>query len=82
MTTVKWFAGWNMPGYMPDCEPAEFDSQDAAKRYIIGELKRYEDEVETESEAETICAFAEDVNLQSGEFSAQCCGYVYWVTKE
>jgi hypothetical protein len=75
-------AGWNMPGYMPDSEPEQFDTQDAAKRYIIAELKMSEDQAETEEEAEIICAFAEDVNIQSGEFSAQCGNWVYWVTSD
>lgn len=74
-------AGWNMPGYMPDVEPEEFDSFDDAKRHIIGEIKRAEEQAETEGSAENLCAFAEDINLQSGDFSATCEGWVYWVTK-
>lgn len=73
-------AGTNMPGYMPDSLPAEFETQDEAKRYIIECLKFEEECVETEAEAETLSGFAEDVNLQSGEFSAQCLNMVYWVT--
>lgn len=76
-----WCAGWNMPGYMPDSEPAMFDTRDEAKRYIIAELKRAEEDTESEDEAETLCHFAEEVNLQSGEFSGQCGKWVYWVTK-
>lgn len=75
-----WVAGYNMPGYMPDNEPAVFEDFGSAKRYIIDELKRDEEQADTEEEAETICGFAEDVNLESGEFSAQCGNYVYWVT--
>ena len=76
----RWIAGTNIPGYMPDSEPQECETQDEAKRGVIGWLKAEEDCVETEEEAETLAAFAEDVNLQSGEFSAQCLGCVYWVT--
>ena len=75
-------AGTNMPGYMPDNLPEEFETQDEAKRYIIGCLKYEEQCVETEEEAEQLSAFAEEVNLQSGEFSAQCLNMVYWVTTE
>lgn len=82
MQNQIWIAGTNMPGYMPDSEPCEFETQDAAKRWIISCLKHDEDCVETEGEAETLAAFAEDVNLQSGEFSANCLGRVYWVTSD
>lgn len=79
---MRYIAGTNQPGHMPDNTPDVFDDFDSAKRSIIGELKQREDDAETEDEAEQLCAFAEDVNLQSGEFSATCCGWVYWVTKE
>ena len=79
----RWVAGWNMPGYLPDSEPAEFDNAEDAKQYIIDAVKRAEDETEDETEAETLCAFAEDVNLETAdEFSAQCLQYVYWVRED
>ena len=81
--TVRWVAGYNMAGYLPDSEPAEFDNAEDAKQYIIDAVKRAEDETEDETEAETLCAFAEDVNLETAdEFSAQCLQYVYWVTED
>ncbi len=71
--TARWVSGWNLPGYMPDNEPAEFDSAEDAKQYIIDAVKRAEEETEDEAEAETLCGFAEDVNLETAdEFSAQC----------
>ncbi len=78
----KFVAGWNMPGYMPDCEPVEFDDADDARQYIIDAIKLAEDQAETEEQAEELAAFAEEVNLQRGEFSAQCQGFVYFVTVE
>lgn len=39
-----WIAGYNMPGYMPDNEPAEFETFDEAKRYIIGMMKEFEEQ--------------------------------------
>lgn len=30
----RYVAGWNMPGFMPDSEPAEFDNADDALEYI------------------------------------------------
>lgn len=78
----RFVAGWNMPGYMPDSEPAEFDNAEDAKQYIIDTVKRAEEETDDETEAETLCAFAEDLNLEGDEFSAQCLNYVYWVTED
>ena len=81
--TARWAAGWNMPGYLPDSEPAEFDNAEDAKQYIIDAVKRAEDETEDETEAETLCGFAEDINLETAdEFSAQCGAYVYWVRED
>ena len=81
--TPRFVAGWNMPGYLPDGEPAEFDNAEDAKQYIIETVKRAEDETEDETEAETLCGFAEDVNLETaGEFSGQCLQYVYWVRED
>ena len=103
-----WIAGYNMPGYMPDNEPAAFETFDEAKRYIIGLMKRFEDEdlnriselrsirdqgcedwtptlaaeFETlEDKACEYCHGAEEVNLQSGEFSGRFGNYVFWVTE-
>lgn len=42
--TTVWVAGYNMPGYMPDNEPAEFDSFDEAKAHIIFMMKQFEDD--------------------------------------
>ena len=81
--TERWVAGWNMPGYMPDSEPAEFDKVEDAKQYIIETVKRAEDETDDETEAEILCGFAEDVNLETAdEFNAQCLQYVYWVRED
>ena len=81
--TERWVAGWNMPGYMPDSEPAEFDNAEDAKQYIIDAVKRAEEETEDETEAETLCGFAEDVNLETAEeFSVQCLQYVYWIRED
>lgn len=33
-----WRAGWNMPGYMPDSEPAGFETFADARDYIVSEL--------------------------------------------
>lgn len=70
---------WNLPGCMPDCDPAEFDTLDEARRYLIGVLKRNEDSAESEDDAEEWCALAEEANLigASGGICAGPDGYVY-----
>lgn len=80
--SIMWIAGTNMPGYMPDNVPEEFETFDEAKRYIISLIKQAEEEAETEGEAETLAAFAEDVNLENSEFSGMCLNWVYWVTEQ
>lgn len=77
-------AGWNMPGYMPDSEPAFFLEFDDAKRHILQEMTSHEDEYAEqgdESKAEDVSAAKEDVNLESKEFSVTVAGYAYWVSR-
>jgi hypothetical protein len=38
MERKPWVAGWNMPGYMPDSEPASFETCDDAREYIGQEM--------------------------------------------
>lgn len=51
---MKYVVGWNMPGYLPDSEPSEFDDFESAKTYLLDTLKdglEYEsDEFLTDSE--------------------------------
>lgn len=80
---ARFVAGFNMPGYMPDCEPCEFDNAEDAKRSIIESIKHAGDSADSESLADNLAAFAEEVNLESGEFSVQGPdGFVYWVTED
>ena len=37
---MSWVAGWNMPGYLPECEPVSFDTWREAHAYIVEELER------------------------------------------
>lgn len=84
---MKYVAGYNQPGYLPETEPEEFDTWDEAWRYIISVIKDAEDDAgdaDDEELAEDLAAFAEDVNLESrGEpFSTLGPdGYAYWVTE-
>ena len=82
---MEYTALWNMPGCLPEMEPATFESFDEAKRFLIDEMKTQEDiygcEGDSENDAEEFCHTAEDVNL----WSSPCCtdimpdGYVYCI---
>ena len=34
---MKWIAGWNLPGCLPEMEPFEFGTREEAEQYIIDE---------------------------------------------
>ena len=41
---MYYVAGWNLPGCLPEMEPARFESEDTAKEFIKDELNQIEDE--------------------------------------
>lgn len=47
----KYSAGFNMPGYMPDSEPAEFDDADDARSYIAEEMRRSAEQAEEQADS-------------------------------
>lgn len=48
--TLRFVAGWNMPGYMPDSEPASFDNAENARIYIADEMESEADNIESDVE--------------------------------
>jgi hypothetical protein len=38
-TEVKWSAGWNLPGCLPEMEPAVFDTKEDAEQFIADEIE-------------------------------------------
>jgi hypothetical protein len=86
-------AGWNMPGYMPETDPQQFDSFEDAREYIADELDRAADHVyDTDpSLAEAYDQAIRDLNASSGpewgdilptsdsEFDL---GISYWINRE
>lgn len=91
-------AGWNMPGYMPETEPAVFETFDQARNYIIEALDNVIEGLYTgvlgdsnASEAERDAALDEEENLkngigyvmrQPGEFGLTVGQYHYFVTEQ
>ena len=43
-TDVLYIAGWNMPGYLPDTDPAVFETEGEATHYLISEIDLFWDE--------------------------------------
>jgi hypothetical protein len=39
-----WVAGWNMPGYLPENDPAEFKTWEEARSYLMSELNTVSDQ--------------------------------------
>jgi ADP-ribosylglycohydrolase len=77
-------AGWNMPGYMPDSDPARFTDFDTARSYIVDEIERHADEKAEEDEDADVSEFDEAKSFaekQTGEFTVHAGGYAYWVSK-
>jgi hypothetical protein len=56
-----WVAGCNMPGYMPDSEPARFETWDEARDAIVSDLE----------EALELAAYDENGNLLAGDASEE-----------
>lgn len=83
--TPRFVAGWNMPGYMPDSEPASFDDADDARGYIADEMETYADMIEDDAGYAHLCeplrAAAAAIREGSGELGVTVGGYHYWVTQ-
>lgn len=76
----RYVSGFNVSGFLPVAAPDIHETFDDAKRDIIYWIKRAEESAETEEMAESLCAFAESVNLESAPFSLQGPdGLQYWV---
>ena len=42
--TQKFIAGWNLPGCLPEMEPAVFDSEEEASQFISDEMRKFYEE--------------------------------------
>lgn len=84
-----WSAGWNMPGYMPDSDPALFVDWSDARDYLAGEIRATVDQDSEDPEAaQRVADLAEyadsldnlkpDYNAETGHTVGQC---HYWIAK-
>jgi len=79
---MRYVAGTNMPGYLPDSEPVEFETFAEAKAYIVAEILRNAEYAETDEQAAKLEAFAKEVEEQTSEFAGICLDRAYWVSRE
>lgn len=79
----RFVAGWNMPGYMPDSEPVEFDNADDALDYIKSEMRRDAEENAPEFEVDSLLARIDTFEADAeGEFGIGFLAYHYFVTRD
>lgn len=76
----KFVAGWNMPGYLPDAEPMEFDDSEEAMEYIRDAMREDAEGMGwSREDAEAIDGIEAD---KAGEFGVTMYGRHYFVTLE
>lgn len=75
-----WIAGFNVPGYMPESEPALFETFDEARDYVVDEIERAAEENER---SEELLQIADEFRTaKEDEYSQQAAdGYVYWINR-
>jgi hypothetical protein len=84
-----WRAGLNMPGYMPDSEPASFETWEEARDYIVEEIERDADqraecaeegqEAEATKEHDEAIKRLNDANDEA-EYGETIGQYHYWIS--
>lgn len=82
----RFVVGFNMPGYMPDMEPMEFDDEDDALEALRGLLQERLDELEDDDERQDDCeALREALGenpTDEGELAFTVAGYAYWIEND
>ena len=74
----KFVAGWNVPGYLPDSEPVEFDDAGDALEYIKEEIRNLDPDIYPDAESWAYSCVAD----KNGEFGQRIANYHYFVTLE
>ena len=74
----RYVAGWNMPGYLPDNPPEEFEDIADARAYIAGELDRVLDEAGIPGTG----GMSGAIRNGSGELGITVDQYHYFVTRD
>lgn len=80
MPRIIYIAGWNMPGYMPEAEPATFAELDDAREYLVRGIDQHDDDADdgqTDGPTWRDARFLAE-NLQPGE-RVTFRGLAYWI---
>jgi len=74
----RFTAGWNQPGYPPVKEPAEFNSEAAAREFILTELR---EQMDREEQPELVEDWEDCIKcIENGDTDVSACdGYNYWI---
>lgn len=76
--TMRFVAGCNMAGYMPDSDPCLFDTSDEAMAYVRNLMRDAADDYDRWSD-EDIAAIDTIAADQRGEFGVTIYGWHYFV---
>lgn len=77
---MKYVAGYNQPGYLPEMEPQEFDTVEDAVDFLVEEFERAEDDIEDDW---ALVVFVDELENQDEPFSILGPdGYAYWVVED
>ncbi len=84
---IEYIARWNLPGCLPEADPARFDSFEDAHEYLIEQVERCRDETEEDTEkGRRWDAFLENVQAIEGPgdvvTSPAPDGYLYVIASE
>ena len=82
-------AGWNMPGYLPEMDPVDFDDFEDARDYVADEIDKTADnayqtnDTATQNDAENAIDDTNDWNASDGPYwQVYADQYVYWVEEK
>jgi hypothetical protein len=83
----KWSVGYSQPGYLPESEPALFDTRLEAVEYMIQEFERLAsaegapdtDEIAEEYEAAATFLREHDADVDGDWSTTLSDGYAYWI---
>jgi hypothetical protein len=84
----RYIAGWNMPGYMPDSDHAEFDNEDDALEYIKESAKAAIDDIITGADSDDTMADEKERSIEewetdkNGEFGQTIGKLHYWISRD
>jgi hypothetical protein len=83
---MKWVAGWNMPGYMPDSDPCPCSTWKIARDYIAESIAYHAESLpdgeeydERRKELETEAARIKELDDEDSEFGETIDKYHYWI---